>query len=159
MSHHPRKWKILGGSRLGFPSSYSIFSSKAGEGCHESTFKGRSGKAAPIPCLSWACRSCPSLPRGHLGPLCALGIGTSLSSLPGHLTWSHVIHFVSISCAGPKGHQNAPLHPEEFVGQPSPGLGSKPSHQAQQSSGDGEGSRVERREGDGTVTCGLFLSL
>lgn len=35
---HLSKWEILAGSRFGFPSSYSIFSSKACEGCHESTF-------------------------------------------------------------------------------------------------------------------------
>lgn len=70
--------------------------------------------------------------------------------------------FVPVSCAGPKGHQNPPLHPNEFVGPPQCWVRQQTIISlapAQQSSGDGEGSRAEREEGDGTVTCGLFLSL
>lgn len=83
--------------------------------------------------------SAPGAPRS---PLHAQGgTGTGLSSLAGHPTWSHVIHFVSISCAGPKGHQNPPLHPNEFVGHAGAGLGRRSSHQLTLS--DGEGSRAE----------------
>lgn len=84
------------------------------------------------------------LPPSHASPGCAGRVllcprDTSVPlahsvrdwSRPLLIVWTshHVIHFVSTSCAGPKGHQNAPLHPNEFVGHPNPGLGSKASPQ------------------------------
>lgn len=121
-SRHLRPaWETLGCSRLGFPSSYSIFSSKAYEGCRESTSQGCSGK-----CLPWVCRSRPSLPQGHL---CTLSVGLELASLhcldisPGAV-WlglfpSHVL--------APKDIRIPLFIPMSLWGHPSAGLGSKPS--------------------------------
>lgn len=43
---------------------------------------------------------CPRDTRSPRHTQC--GTGAGLSSWSGHLTWSHVIHFVSASCAAPK---------------------------------------------------------